>query len=240
MQAVILAGGLGIRLRPLTYRVPKSMVPILDKPYLYYQLEFLSKQGIPDILILTGYLGNQIEEYFKDGSYLGLRIRYCREREPVGTGGALRNAWSLLEEKFFIIYGDSFLPINYSIVEDEFLKSGKEALVVVYDNRNKEIGVQCNITINSSSLVTNYSKKKPYPELRYIDAGVLTLKKEVLKHISKNKRVVSFEEEIFPVLIQKRKLIAYITRQRFYDIGTQERMKQFEEFLKNDYFQNTI
>ena len=64
MQAVILAGGLGTRLRPLTYKIPKSMIPILGKPYLYYQLEFLSKQGITDILMLTGYLGNQIEEYF--------------------------------------------------------------------------------------------------------------------------------------------------------------------------------
>src|SRR5450432_2485472 len=102
MQAVILAGGLGTRLWPLTKTVPKPMVPVAGAPYLEHQLRLLEKQGIRDILLLTGYLGEQIEEHFGDGSRLGLRIAYSREETPVGTGGALRLAQGLLADSFLL------------------------------------------------------------------------------------------------------------------------------------------
>src|SRR3954447_18395096 len=111
MQVVILAGGLGTRLWPLTGQIPKPMAPVGGVPYLEHQLRLLRTQGLHDVLILTAYLGNQIENYFKDGRRVGLHIRYSREPEPLGTGGALRNAMHMLDDAFIVIYGDSYLPI---------------------------------------------------------------------------------------------------------------------------------
>ena len=116
MQVVILAGGLGTRLGPLTRPHPKPMVPVKGVPYLEHQLRLLARQGLTDIVLLTGYLGEQIEEYFGDGDRMGLRLRYSRELEPLGTGGALRQARPLLEEAFLVIYGDSYLRIDYAAV----------------------------------------------------------------------------------------------------------------------------
>ena len=114
MQTVILAGGLGTRLGALTRKIPKPMAPVAGMPYLEHQLRLLERQSLRDVLLLTGYLGDQIESYFGNGGRLGLRIRYSRERRPLGTGGALREARRLLDESFLLMYGDSLLPIDYS------------------------------------------------------------------------------------------------------------------------------
>ena len=110
MQTVILAGGLGTRLGPLTRKIPKPMVPVAGVPYLEHQLRLLARQSFRDVLLLTGYLGDQIEAYFGNGARLGLRLRYAREAQPQGTGGALRDARPQLAESFLLLYGDSLLP----------------------------------------------------------------------------------------------------------------------------------
>ena len=106
MQTVILAGGLGTRLGALTRKIPKPMAPVAGMPYLEHQLRLLERQSLRDVLLLTGYLGDQIESYFGNGGQLGLRIRYSRERRPLGTGGALREARRLLDQSFLLMYGD--------------------------------------------------------------------------------------------------------------------------------------
>jgi len=113
MQVVILAGGKGTRLRPITYQVPKPMVPIHGKPFLQYQLELIKSLGINEVLLLVGYLGKQIEEYFGGGPKFGLNIEYSYENNPLGTGGALKNAEEKLAEKFLLLNGDTFLPMDY-------------------------------------------------------------------------------------------------------------------------------
>src|SRR5258708_32930583 len=122
MKAVILAGGLGTRLWPLTRTVPKPMVPVAGVPYLEHQLRLLKKQSILDIVLLTGYLGEQVEEYFGGGGSLGLAIRYSREHQPSGTPGALREGRSLPSHSFLLIYGDSSLsspdPAGFESLED--------------------------------------------------------------------------------------------------------------------------
>lgn len=114
MQVVILAGGLGTRLGSFTRKVPKPMVPVAGVPYLEHQLRLLARQSFRDVLLLTGHLGEQIESYFGNGGRLGLRIRYSREAQPLGTGGALRDARRHLAETFLLLYGDSLLPIEYA------------------------------------------------------------------------------------------------------------------------------
>jgi NDP-sugar pyrophosphorylase family protein len=237
MQAVILAGGLGTRLWPLTRQVPKPMVPVAGVPYLEHQLRLLKKQSILDIVLLTGYLGEQVEEYFGDGGSLGLAIRYSREPQPRGTAGALREARSLLAGTFLLIYGDSYLPIDYAAVFERLGRSGAQGLVVVYDNQ-RDTSVKNNIDVDSSGFVTVYEKDSGRI-LSYVEAGVLAFRKSCLDLIPPA-GAVSLEREIFPLLIAKRQLAAHITRQRFYDIGTAERLKAIEEFLAHDHHTNTI
>src|SRR5215472_12241128 len=147
MQAVILAGGLGTRLWPLTKEIPKPMVPVAGVPYLERQLHLLARQGLRDVVMLTAYLGEQIEEYFGDGSRLGLSIRYSREREPLGTGGALRDARHLLEDVFVVIYGDSYLPIDYAAVGHELALSDAMGALVLYSDQLGETDVSCNVAL---------------------------------------------------------------------------------------------
>ena len=230
MQAVILAGGLGTRLRPLTKTVPKPMVPVGDTPYLEYQLRLLSQQGITDIVLLIGYLGEQIEAHFGDGSKFGLRVRYSRETTPLGTGGALRQAREFLNDSFLVIYGDSYLPIDYSDVLQTLIQSAAEGVVTVYDNDAEDTGVTNNVALDSRGVITKYEKDQPHDrDLQFVEAGVLALRDRVLDLIPDGK--VSLEQEIFPQLIAQGALLGYPTKQRFYDIGTPERLARIAHLL---------
>lgn len=232
MQAVILAGGAGTRLRPLTFKIPKPMIPIGNRPYLYYQLKLLKKYDISEILLLVGYLGGQIESYFGDGSKLGLKIRYSFERKPMGTGGSLKLAEKLLKDEFFVIYGDSYLPINYTKVKQYFKKHSKMGLLVVYDNRDST-GVNNNIALDKDFNVIKYKKHLVASDsnLKYVEAGVSAFKKQILELIKPNK-AISLEEKVFPRLIKENQLVAFVTKQRFYDIGTHKGLKETKEVLK--------
>jgi NDP-sugar pyrophosphorylase family protein len=232
MQAVILAGGLGTRLRPITETIPKPMVPVAGVPYLEHQLRELERQGIRDIVLLTGYLGHQIEEYFGDGSRLGLRLRYSREEQPMGTGGALRQAVALLADLFLIIYGDSYLPIDYGDVFRKLESSRALGLVVVYDNRLHDTSVKNNINLDADGYVARYEKDGE--GLSYVEAGVLAFRRAVVERIPPG-RVVSLEKEVFPQLITGHDLLAYPTTERFYDIGTPDRLEAIERLFAHDH-----
>ena len=240
MQAVILAGGLGTRLWPLTREVPKPMVPVAGVPYLEHQIRYLARHGIHDIVVLTGYLGEQIEAYFSDGRSCGVSIRYSREIQPLGTGGALRHADALLDEDFLLVYGDSFLPIDYANVMAELRRHPTaEGVVVVYDNALGDTSVRNNIALAPSGVVEKYDKSSAAdPDLRYVEAGVLALRKSILRFISEG--AVSLETQVFPQLIVARSLIGYPTTQRFYDIGTPDRLAVIEQFFRHDYHTNTL
>lgn len=233
MQAVILAGGLGTRLRPLTHDIPKPMVPVAGAPYLEHQLRLLADQSITDIVLLVGYLGEQIEEYFGDGDRLGLSIRYSWETSPQGTGGALRGALDLLDNQFLVIYGDSYLPISYGEVLDTLRGTNALGVLTVYDNRREDTGVVSNVAVGQDGVVLRYDKdaSRSPEELRYVEAGVLALRREVVSSIAPGK--ISLEQEVFPKLIGERRLASYVTQQRFYDIGTPDRLRQIEHVFQS-------
>jgi NDP-sugar pyrophosphorylase family protein len=223
IQAVILAGGLGTRLGSLTRDMPKPMMSVAGKPYLEHQLRRLHKQGITNILLLTGYLGEQIQAYFGDGSDWGLTIRYSREEIPMGTGGGLRDAANLLDQRFLLIYGDSYLPIDYADVWRTLLASPGRGLMAI-DGR----------------LVTRYDKGAvDDPELRYVEAGILAFHRSIIELIPPQ-GPVSLEERVFPVLIANGQMTAYVTTQRFYDIGTPERLRIIEEVLAHDHHPDAL
>jgi NDP-sugar pyrophosphorylase family protein len=231
MQAVILAGGLGTRLRPLTEKVPKVMVSVNGEPFLLHLLQLLKSQGINDIVLCIGYLGQQVKDSFGNGEALGVNLRYSEEKgKLLGTGGALKQAQSLLDNYFLVINGDTYLPIDYREVEKAFLRRGKKALMVVYDNRD-DTKVKNNVALDDNLMVKRYDKGSPNPNLRYVEAGALALRKEVLDMI-KEGDAISLEAGLYPDLIRQGEMMAYIARQRFYDIGLPEQIRILEEFLK--------
>lgn len=226
MQTVVLAGGLGQRLRPLTDSIPKPMMLVSGRPFLGYQLELLKNNGFNNFILCTGYLGEKVKDYFGDGGQLGVSIKYSEEPEPLGTGGALKNAEHMLENFFLLVYGDSFLDIDYKDAEKKFLESKKMGLTVIYKNSPK-------ITPNNMELkdenIINYDKKKE-GGANCVEAGVHFFKKDILGLIDKNK--FSLEEDLLPVLIKNKQLGGYLTPERFYDIGTFERLNVFKKLKR--------
>jgi NDP-sugar pyrophosphorylase family protein len=231
VQAVILAGGLGTRLGEITRRIPKPMVPVAGVPYLGHQLRLLREQAITDVLLLTGYLGEQIEAYFGDGSRFGLSIRYAREAAPQGTGGALRDALPLLNDAFLLLNGDSYLPIEYGPVWQHLLDSPALAVAVVYDN-HADTTVPNNIALDAEGFLRRYDKDASGdPDLRYVDAGVRALRRAAVAELPSG-RPLSLEKEVYPLLLSRRQMRGFVTAQRFYDIGTPDRLRQLETHLQ--------
>lgn len=236
LKAIILAGGRGIRLRPLTDAIPKPMVEIRGRPFLEYQLEQLKKYSITQILICAGYRKEKIIDYFGDGSRFNLKIEYSLEDDFLGTAGALKRAVNYLPEEFILLYGDSYLPIDYAELINFWFQSNLDfsGLVVCYENKIKI--TENNIYLDKKGIVREYHKRTPDKKMNYVEAGVLILKKEVLEIISQGEKI-SLEEEIFPILIKQKRLKGYPTAQRFYDIGTLKGLSELEGYF-DDYFQN--
>lgn len=228
MQIVILAGGKGTRLSPLTYQVPKPLVRIHSKPFLQFQLELIKSFGFNEVLLLVSYLGNQIEEYFGNGLNFGLKIKYSYEENPLGTGGALKNAEDEIAEEFLLLNGDTFLPIDYGELIRYFHKFNKIGVLVAYNNSEKV--APNNIAIEKSNLITHYNKRDS-KGMTHIDAGAMVFKKDVLDLIPKS-QISSLEEEIFHKLIRRKELLAFPINERFYDMGNFKELEIIREVLR--------
>jgi NDP-sugar pyrophosphorylase family protein len=237
MQAVILAGGAGVRLRPLTLTMPKSMIDVNGKPFLLYIIEKLKKSGINDLVLCIGYLADKFKEYLGDGRRYGIKISYSVEKEFLGTAGAVKLAEKLITDDFFLINGDTYLAVDYADIHRTFQTTGKLGLMVAYDNQLNV--AEANIAIGSDGLVAAYGKhevlrigagaavalERQAADYRFVDAGVQLFKREVLGLIAPE-HFVSFEADIFPCLIKEKQLAVYPTAQRFYDLGTPERLAE--------------
>lgn len=228
MQVAILAGGLATRLENLTRNQPKSMVKVCGKPFLEYQLEMLRKEGIQDIILCIGYMGEQIESYFGDGKRYGVNIRYSRENKLLGTAGALKNAQELLDEVFFTLYGDSYLFLNFHTVMRYFESQDKLALMTVYKNYD-QYG-RSNVTADGN-LVKKYSKKEKAEGMVYIDYGANILTKDVLNLIPEDQFYPL--EELFPQIIERGELLAFEVTERFYEIGSIQGLRELEGFIRS-------
>ncbi len=229
MQAVILAGGLGTRLLPITRTVPKAMIPICGRPFLEYQLALLRGHGVVDIVLCTGYLGDMLESHFGDGSRFGVSIRYGREdTHLLDTAGALKNAEELLNEDFFVTYGDGYLMLDYRRAMGYFRQHDRQGLMVVYKNRDRYD--RSNVVVQGQ-FVSAYDKRRTLPGMEYIDFGVSILRKEALGHVSP--RLPVSLEELYSVLIPERQLLAYKTRHRFYEIGSPEGLSEFDALVRS-------
>jgi NDP-sugar pyrophosphorylase family protein len=217
-QAVILCGGLGTRLRPLTHEIPKSMVPIKDRPFLAHLVDHFKKQGIGRFLFCTGHLQEQIEAHFGNGSSFDVEIIYSAEEEPLGTGGALLKANRLLDDLFYVSYGDSLLPIDLAPIIELYSAQPALGVITVYDN-HENIAAN-NVQLDADGLVLAYDKQESTADMNGVEAGISLLSKTILELAIDRK--FSMEMDIFPKLINRGRLFGLLTPQRFFDIGTAE------------------
>ncbi len=207
----ILCGGFGTRLGTLTRDVPKPMIEIAGRPYLEYVIESFASRSLRELVLLTGYRAEVIEEHFGDGRKFGVRIAYSRESEPLGTGGALREARELLGERFILTFGDVLRRFDY----DRFVYQHIANCLAVY--RRRTMG---NADV-AEGYVTRFDKRAP--ELSYVDAGfsvMLTSTIDLLPPAG----ACSFEEIVYANLAEHGQLEAEEVDHDFCDIGTPEEL----------------
>ena len=224
MQAVILVGGEGTRLRPLTSTVPKPVVPLVDRPLMAFMLEWLKSHGVEDVVMLMGYLATALRNVLGDGSQFGLRIRYVEEPEPRGTGGALKFAESLLAERFLMLNGDVLSDMDLTAQLEQHERTGATgtlALVPVDDPSAYGL-----VRTDPDGRVLEFVEK-PSPDAidtNLISAGAYVLERSVVDLIDPD-RNVSIEREIWPQLVGDG-LYACAHDAYWLDIGTPERYLQ--------------
>jgi N-acetyl-alpha-D-muramate 1-phosphate uridylyltransferase len=225
MQCVILAGGRGTRLGPLTEDLPKALVDVAGRPFLEYQLELLRTGGVSEIVLCVGYLGSVVERTIGDGSRLGLSIRYSFDgSEPLGTAGAVRKALPLLGESFLVTYGDALLTVDHSAVARAHASSGLPALMTVLLNENRY--APSNAVVDGG-LVVAYGKTPTPQNARWIDYGLLGFDRAAIEH--------STDADLEPVLAKladERQLVAYEVGERFYEIGDEAGLAETRAFVR--------
>ena len=227
-QAVILAGGIGVRLRPLTYTTPKPMVLVNNRPYLEYLIDLLKKNGISEVVLLLGYLHKKIVDHFGDGSNFGINIKYSIGDVSFETGKRIKDAENLIQEHFLLMYCDNYLPLDLGRLTEFHNKSQTTATVTVYTNKD---GItRNNVYVDESGYVIKYDKSREDKNLNGVEIGFFIIDKKILGMMPDNN--FSFEKEMLPRLIEKRQLSGYLTDHRYYSIGSPERLLLAEKFLQ--------
>ena len=227
---MILAGGRGTRLRPLTDTLPKPMIHIAGKPFLEHLIELLAGQGVRRIVLLLGYLPEVIQDYFGDGSRWGVRIQYCVSSVDDETGRRLKLAASNLDPCFLLLYSDNYWPIQIEKMWSRFSAAGVPAMITVYSNRD---GYTKNcVRLDDDGYVAVYDKSRLQPDLQGVEIGYAIVSKVVLDLVPDAN--VSFEETIYPKLAAQRQLLAYRTDHRYYSIGSHGRLPLTETFLTRE------
>ena len=227
-HVAILAGGLATRMRPATEKIPKSLLDVAGKPFVARQLEHLASQGVRSVTLCVGYLGEMIQDEVGDGARFGLKVSYSFDgAKLLGTGGALRQALHLLGDDFFILYGDSFLPINFAKVARVFESSGKPVLMTVLENRGQ--WDRSNVLMRNGALV-EYNKNATRPDFKFIDYGLGLMKADTLRTYAKDTR---FDlAEVHHRLSLAGQLAAFEVQERFYEIGSPDGLAQTTDYFK--------
>jgi NDP-sugar pyrophosphorylase family protein len=220
----VLCGGFGTRLGELTRDLPKPMIDVGGRPYLERVLQSFAERGLRDLVLLTGYKHEVIEQHFGDGSRFGMHVTYSRETEPLGTGGALREARALLStglgDRFILTFGDVLRRFDY----DRFVQQHEGNCLAVYPRVS--IG---NVELDGDR-VTRFDKRAP--ELPYIDAGFSVMRTSTLDLLPQQ-GACSFEEIVYATLATNGELAAEIVDLNFFDIGTPEELARTRAALEN-------
>src|SRR6202012_3522731 len=225
MQALILAGGEGTRLRPLTSTIPKPVVPLVDRPFIVYMLQWLRGHGVDDVILLCGFMSDEVKEVLGDGGDLGLRIRYVSEPRPLGTGGALRFSEKLLDDRFFMLNGDVLTDIDLTAQLAQHERTGAAAtlgLIGVEDPTNYGL-VRRHADLSVREFVEKPSAAAIDTNL--VSAGAYILEREVLEIMAPAGAMISTDRDVSPRLVGAG-LYGYEASGYWLDIGTPERYLQ--------------
>lgn len=221
MQALILAGGEGTRLRPLTSTVPKPVVPLVDRPFITFMIDWLRGHGVDDVVMSCGHMADGVRRVLGDGSALGVRLRYMEEPRPLGTGGALKYAEDLMDERFLMLNGDVLTDIDVSAQLAQHSRTGAQATLALYPvDDPSAYGL---VRLAADDAVTEFVEK-PAPDqidTNNISAGVYVLERSVLSLLTKG-APASIERDVFPRLVGNG-LFGHVSQGYWKDIGTPER-----------------
>src|SRR5262245_10049113 len=228
LHVAILAGGLATRLRPVTEKIPKSLLPVAGLPFLTHQLELLRRNGIKRVVLCVGHLGEMIQREFGDGARFGVRLDYSSDGDRLlGTGGAVRKALPLLGQKCLVLYGDSYVPTDYRAIADAFRSSGEPALMTVYANEGR--WDTSNVWF-ADGQIKRYDKKNRVPEMRHIDYGLSLFDAGVSQAVPRDQPIDL--ADILRDLVAKNELMGYEVRERFYEIGSPDGLKELDALLR--------
>jgi N-acetyl-alpha-D-muramate 1-phosphate uridylyltransferase len=224
LPCAILCGGLATRLRPLTEKIPKSLISIHGEPFIAHQLRLLRTQGITRVVLCTGFLSEMIADFVGSGSRFGVDISICSDgARPLGTAGSVRNALPLLGPSFFVLYGDSYLPCDYRAIEAAFSRSGAPALMTIY--RNDGSYDSSNVEAVDGRIL-RYEKGSNNPALKYIDYGLGVFDRSAFE------RTVDPDlTHVYQELLTKGELAAFEVKERFYEVGSSPGIKDLETYL---------
>lgn len=227
LPVAILAGGLATRLRPITEKIPKSLVEIAGEPFLAHQLRLLKSRGIRRAVLCVGYLGEMIEREFGDGADFGVALQYVFDGPALlGTGGALRNALPLLGDAFFTLYGDSYLPVDFEAVEAAWRASARRALMTVF--RNEGAWDTSNVEFSGGRIV-RYDKRDRTPAMLHIDYGLSIFTAPVL---ADRPAGIPFDlADVQKDLVARGELAGYEVTERFYEVGSHAGVAELDQLL---------
>jgi NDP-sugar pyrophosphorylase family protein len=224
----ILAGGLATRLRPITAKIPKLLVEAAGEPFFSHQLRLLKKNGLTRIVLCVGHLGEMIVDQYGDGAKWGVHIDYSFDGEKLlGTGGALIRALPKLGDAFYVLYGDSYLPIDYQAVGRSFIESGKLGLMTVFENR--EAYDASNVWFEDGR-IRLYSKTEKPPQMRHIDYGLGVFRAAAFAGCPRDAMVDL--ASVQTALCRRGELAGYELHERFYEIGSPAGLKELDQLLR--------
>jgi NDP-sugar pyrophosphorylase family protein len=231
MQCVILAGGLGTRMRPLTDTLPKTLLPVLGCPFAWHQLNWLARHGVTEVVYCIGHQGEKIRHYWENQPSPVASLRWVDEGEQLrGTAGALRLALSegVLDESFFVLYGDSFLPVDFAPIWGAFESNHAQAMMTVLRNEGRW---DSSNVVYSNGFVTLYDKRSPHPEMHYIDYGLSAFRRSVIEQSVVEEFMDKDLSTLFHRLSIAGDLAGYEVTERFYEIGSPQGLHDLELVL---------
>lgn len=227
LPVAILAGGLATRLRPITEKVPKLLVEVAGEPFFTHQIRLLKRAGLTRLVLCVGYLGEKIVELYGDGAKWGVKIEYSFDGPKLlGTGGALIAALPKLGDAFYVLYGDSYLPIDYRAVGDFFLRSGRLGLMTVYENQGRYD--TSNVWFEADEIKV-YDKKARRPEMHHIDYGLGVFRAAAFDAFPRD-AVVDLAD-VQKALLARHQLAGFEIKERFYEIGSHEGLQELDRLL---------
>jgi len=235
MKAVILAGGIGTRMRPLTYVIPKAMLPIGGKPLLEHTVRYLKEYGITEVIVCVAYLKNHIMDFFKDGKALGAKIQYAEADMPLGTAGQLKTAEKHISETFLAMNGDIITSLNLRRLIDSHEKAGGIGTIAL---KKFEVPVPYGyIEVDAKSSIQSFTEK---PTLTFsANAGIYILEPKVFGYIPR-KEIVSLETETFPALLKNgERLNGYFEEAYWADVGTITDFERVDKELLTKFYSET-